>query len=181
MLFGNLRHAEAGRRRLLAHGRNQAGQMQNADTLFSENSLEIKILRCNRSSDFSRSVIPYTRSPHAEAGIRNVELMSVSPRAALRHIGAFKADVSGAELCFDKGCDRAAFHKLCHDKAGFSKGRNHIEHVALSACRLQVKQIAVVHRHAVLRCDAHAHAGYARRGIFAVFSDLGNHIGSLHI
>ena len=72
--------------------------MENGHTLFTENAVQVKIIGRDRSADFAGTVVPNARGTHAEPGVSNVELMPVSPGAALRHVGAFKADVSRTEF-----------------------------------------------------------------------------------
>ena len=80
-------------------------------------------------------------------------------------------DVPGPELALDEIGNGRALDKPGQHQALFSKARSHVQNVALGAGGLEIKQIAVLHRHAVFRGDAHAHGGEGGNGIFLFHID----------
>ena len=91
--------------------------MENGDTFFAENPIQVEIVGRNCEADFSGTVILYARATDAVAGIRDVELMAVSPRAALFDIFPFKGDTALPQLVFDKERNRTVFDK-CRQSFG---------------------------------------------------------------
>jgi hypothetical protein len=91
--------------------------MQYADTLFAENTLKVKIVSRKRSADLARTVIPDSRRTKSEAGIGNIELMSVTPGAALRNILSLKVHISRTKLTLYKISHRRAIDEFSHNKA----------------------------------------------------------------
>lgn len=153
----------------MAHGRDQTGQMQNADTLLPEDTLDIKIFDRKCPTNFTSTVIPETRCAQPKAGIRNVELVPIAPRPALFDVKAFKTDIPCAKLALDKISNGAALDEFREREALVAKARRNVQHVRLRAGRLHIKQVAVLYRHPLRRRDAHTHARRARNGILIGF------------
>ena len=115
--------------RLMAHGGDQAGQVENADALLPENTLDVKIFDRQRPADLAGAVIPDTRRAQSEAGVGDVELMAIAPRTALFDVKAFKTDIPCAKLAFDKVRHRTSLDEFGQDKAFLPKARRDIQHV----------------------------------------------------
>ena len=113
----------------MAHGGNQAGQVENADALLPEDAFHVKILSRERSADLAGAVIPDTRGANSKAGVRDVELMAIAPRPSLLYLDAFKTDIPRAELALDKICNGASLDELGECKAFLPKARRDIQHV----------------------------------------------------
>ena len=143
--------------------------MQNADTLLPEDTLDIKIFDGKRSADLAGAVVPDARRAESEAGVRDVELMAIAPRAALLHVQTLKADVPRAELALDEVRDGAGLDEFREREALVAKARRNVQHVRLRAGHLHIKQVAVLYRHPLRRRDAHTHARRARNGILIGF------------
>ena len=85
--------------------------MQDLHTLFHEQAVEIEILHIQRAADFARAVVGHARAAHAKAAIGNVELVAVTPGAALRHFRALVIDAAAAQVALDEFGDGAILHK----------------------------------------------------------------------
>lgn len=131
----------------MAHGCNQAGQVQDSDALLTEDALHVKIFDRKCPTNFTSTVIPETRCAQPKAGIRNVELVPIAPRPALFDIQPLKADVPRAKLPLDEIRNGAALDEFRKCKALPPKARRDVQHVRLRAGRLHIKQIAVLYRH----------------------------------
>ena len=83
VLLRGLCQRKAALRCLMAHSRDQTGQMQNADTLLPEDTLHVKIFDRKCPTNFTSTVIPETRRAQTKAGVGDVKLVPVSPGAAL--------------------------------------------------------------------------------------------------
>ena len=129
VLLRGLCQRKAAFRRLVAHGCNQAGQVENADTLLPEDTLDIKIFDRKCPTNFTSTVIPETRCAQPKAGIRNVELVPIAPRPALFDIQPLKADVPCAELPLDEVGNGAVLDKFGQHEALPPKARRDIQHV----------------------------------------------------
>lgn len=70
----------------MAHGRDQTGQMQNADALLTEDALHVKIFDRKCPTNFTSTVIPETRCAQTKAGVRNIKLVPIAPRPALLYL-----------------------------------------------------------------------------------------------
>ena len=73
--------------------------------------LQIEILRLQGAAHFPGPVVMYPGAAHAEARVGDVELMPVSPGAALFHFRALIADIPAAQFALDKGRDGAVLDK----------------------------------------------------------------------
>lgn len=61
------------------HGRNQAGEMQDAYAFLAEDALHIELVDGKGAAHFTCSVVPDPGRPETEAGIRDIELMTIAP------------------------------------------------------------------------------------------------------
>ncbi len=166
VFFCNFRNLKAALRGFLAHRGDQPRKVEDAHALFAEDAVEIEIVGTKRSADLAGAVVPHAGRSEPEAGIRDVELVSVAPGAALRHVLPLKTDVARPKLPLDKVRHRRALYKFRKHKALAAEAGRYVEHVALGGGRLQIKQVAVLHRHAVGRRDPEAHAGHRSDCVF---------------
>jgi len=68
--------------------------MQNGDALLAKNAGQVKFLDRERPPNLARAIIPDARPAKAKPAVRNVELVAVPPRPALRHADALVPDIS---------------------------------------------------------------------------------------
>ncbi len=148
--------------RLGAHGGDESGEVEDLHAFVTEDALDVVVLRVERAADLAGSVVPHAGRAQAEAGVRDVELVAVAPRAALRHLLRLVRDVARAQLRLDEGRHRAALDEAREREALASERARHVQHVRLGARRLEEEAVGVVHRHAVFGGDAQAHGGHAR-------------------
>ena len=83
VLLRRFRQRKAALRRLVAHGGNETGQVENVNALLPEDAVDVKILDGKCPADLARPVVPDAGRAQAEAGIGDVELVPVAPWAAL--------------------------------------------------------------------------------------------------
>lgn len=139
--------------------RKQAGNVHHAHAVGDENALEIKVLGLQRAADFTGAVVVHARAAHAEAGVCNVELVTIAPRAALLNFGSFVADVATAKLTLDKGSDRAAGDKRGQHPGSEAQRRGDVEHIALGAGGLHRVMVSDSDGLTIRGRNANAHAG----------------------
>ena len=169
VLLRGLCQRKAALRCLMAHSRDEAGQVQDSDALLTEDALHVKIFDRKCPTNFTSTVIPETRRAQTKAGVGDVKLVPIAPRPALLHVQPLKADVPRAELALDEVRDGAALDEFREREALVAKARRNVQHVRLRAGRLHIKQVAVLYRHPLRRRDAHTHARRARNGILIGF------------
>ena len=175
VLFGRLGELQTALGGLGAHGRNEAGQVQNAHALLAKDAVEVEIAGGQGPAHLPGPIIPNPGGTQAKAGVRDVELVPIPPGAALGHVQTLIADVAGPKLGLDEGGHGAPLHELGEDQTLLAQGRGHVQHVALSAGGLQIEQVAVVDRHPILRRDPEAHAGGAGDGVLVILSHDDTH------
>ena len=129
VLLRGLCQRKAALRCLMAHSRDEAGQVQDSDALLTEDALHVKIFDRKCPTNFTSTVIPETRCAQPKAGIRNVELVPIAPRPALFDIQPLKADVPCAELPLDEVGNGAVLDKFGQHEALPPKARRDIQHV----------------------------------------------------
>ena len=170
--LGHLGELQAALGGLGAHGRDEAGEVQDAYALLAEDAIEVEVTGAEGPSHFAGPVVPHPGGTEAEAGVGDVELGPIAPGAALRNVQPLVADVPSAKLGFDEGGHGAALHELGQDQALLAQGGGYVQNVALGAGGLQVEQVAVVDRHPILGGDPKAHAGGAGDGILVILSHI---------
>ena len=102
----------------------------------TEDALDVKVTDVQRAADFACAVVPDAGGAQTETGVRDVELMAVAPRTALRDGLALIADVAGTQLRLDERRNRAAFHEFGQRQAFAPKRTGHVEDIRLGASRL---------------------------------------------
>ena len=78
------------------------------DILGVDDGFQVEIFRLQGAAHFSRPVVMYPGTAHAEARVGDIKLMPVSPGAALFHFRAHIANIPAAQFALDKGRDGAA-------------------------------------------------------------------------
>ena len=154
VLLRGLCQRKAALRCLMAHSRDEAGQVQDSDTLLPEDTLDIKIFDRKCPTNFTSTVIPETRCAQTKAGVRNIKLVPIAPRPALFDFDTLKADIPRAKLPLDEIRNGAALDEFREREALVAKARRNVQHVRLRASRLHIKQVAVLYHHPVFWRDA---------------------------
>ena len=175
VLLGGASQFETALGGLGAHSSDQAGQMQDAHALLTEDALHIELVGRQCPANFAGTVIPHTGGTHTKAAVGDVELVAESPRAALLHLSAFIADVAGTQVIFDELGDGAALDKLGQHQTFLPQRSGDVQNVGFSAGGLHIEVIAVVDSHAVVRSDADAHTGGAGDGIAVIAAKVHFH------
>ena len=133
--------------------------MHHAGAFLGKDLLQIKVLGLQCAANLAGAVVVHPGAAHAESGIRNVELMAISPGAALLDFGAFVTDVAAAQFAFDERGNGAAFHKRGEHLGVHSQRSRHIQHVAFGAGGLHGVCVADAYGLTEHGRNAHAHAG----------------------
>ena len=161
------------------HGGDEAGDVEDGHALRAENAVKIELVSAQGRAHLAGAVVPHPGSAHTEAGIGNVELMAIAPRAALIHLNALVVDVAAAQVVLNELGNGAALDELGQHQALVTQRRCHVQHVGLGGSGLHVEVVAVVDSHTVVGGDANAHAGGASDGIAVVAAQIQFHSGSI--
>lgn len=113
--------------------------MQDAYAFLAEDALHIELVDGKGAAHFACSVVPDPGRPETEAGIRDIELMTIAPGAALIDFRAFKSDIAGAKLTLDKIRHGTSFYKFCKNQALASQGGRHVQDVGFGAGGLHIE------------------------------------------
>src|SRR3954469_25804471 len=107
--------------------------MHDLNAFFPKYALEVEVLHVQRAAHFAGSIVPDARTARPEAAVRNVELVPVSPGAALWNFGPFVIHISPAEIILNHLRDGTALDERCQNLHRKSQIRSHAGHIGLGA------------------------------------------------
>ena len=102
------------RQKMLVSGdsaRDEAGEVDDPRAFLAEDAVEVEVADVEGAAYFAGAVIVDPRSAHTVAGVGDVDLVAVAPRAALVDFRPLVVDVPAPQVLLDEPRDRAAFHK----------------------------------------------------------------------
>ena len=140
-----------------AQRRDQAGQVHDLHALLPEDAVEVEVLDVQRTAHLAGAVVPDARAAGAVAAVGDIDLVPVSPRAALFHFGPLEVHAAPAQVGLDERGERTSLHEGREDLHGQTEIGGHAGHVGLGAGGLEVEDVAGLHGLAVFGGDAESH------------------------
>ncbi len=163
--------ARLGRKR--AH---QAGQVHDLHPLLAENPVQIEVLHVQRPADLAGPIVPHAGPPRSATTVGNVDLVPVTPRAALLHLLALVVHVTAGEVVLDELGHRAALDERRQDLDRKAEIRRDTGHVGFGTGDLEHKGAAGMNRLPASRRQPYPHARGRHKGIPAVLPQLNLHV-----
>ena len=155
----------------------QAGQVHDLHPFLPEDAVEVEIFHVEGASHFTGAVVPDTRSAGTVAAVGDVDLVTVAPGAALRHLGTLEVHPAAAQVGLDERGERAPLDEGRENLDRQAEVGGHAGDVGLGAGGLEVEDVAGLDRLAVFRGDAESHRSGDEEGVFAALFEGDVHIG----
>ena len=95
--------------------------MYELGAFFAEDPVEVEILDAEHAADFAGTIVCHARAAGSDAAICQIDLVAVSPGAALVEFGAFDIHVPAGKVILNKAGDRAAGYESRQDLNGKSE------------------------------------------------------------
>ena len=145
-------------------------------TFLTEDTVKVEVLDIERPAHFSRPVVPDPRAAGAIAAVGDVYLMPVTPGTALRHFGSLEVHAAGTQVGLDEGCERTVLDKCRQHLDAHAEVRGYARNIGLGAGRVQMQNVAALHRLAVFGSYAESHAGRDKKGVLAALPEFHFHL-----